>query len=105
MAGMRSLGIELREARAEQVRVEADALVVDLADGRTLAVPLSWYPRLMQASPAERANWRLIGGGTGIHWPELEEDVSVRGLLEGKPSGERPESLKRWLNGRSDQVS
>lgn len=98
---MPSSVIEIREARAEHVRVEADALVVELADGRTLAVPLNWYPRLLHGNRAEQDNWRLIGGGSGIHWPELEEDISVRGLLEGKPSSERPESLKRWLQGRS----
>ena len=97
--------IEMREARAEQVSIEADALVVELDDGRTLAVPLSWYPRLLHANPAEQGNWRLIGGGTGIHWPDLEEDVSVRGLLAGKPSGERPASLKRWLQNRSSRAS
>ena len=93
---------EIREARAEHVRVDADALVVELTDGRTLAVPLSWYPRLLHASTAEQANWRLIGGGAGIHWPELEEDISVRGLLEGKPSGERADSLKQWMQERPD---
>ena len=98
---MSSSVIEMREARADQVRVEADALVVELTDGRTLSVPLSWYPRLFHASRSEQANWCLIGGGTGIHWPEIEEDISVRGLLEGKPSGEQPESLKQWLKSRS----
>ena len=98
---MSSSIIELREARAEHVQVEADALVIELADGRTLAVPLSWYPRLLHGSRSEQGNWRLVGGGTGIHWPELEEDISVRGLLEGQPSRERPESLKRWLQKRS----
>jgi hypothetical protein len=98
---MSSSIIEIREPRAEQVRVEADALVVELIDGRTLAVPLSWYPRLLHGSSSEQGNWRLIGGGTGIHWPELEEDISVRGLLEGKPSSEQPVSLKRWLQSRT----
>ena len=92
---------EFREALAEQVRVEADALVVELADGRTISAPLSWYPRLLHATASEQSNWRLIGDGIGIHWPEIDEDISVRGLLAGQPSNERPESLKRWLAKRS----
>jgi len=91
----------MREARAEQVRVEADALVVELADGRTLAVPLSWYPRLLHATQAEQTNWRLISGDTSIHWPDVEEDISVRWLLEGKSSAEQPASLKQWLKSRA----
>jgi hypothetical protein len=77
-----------------------DALIVDLADGRTIGVPLTWFPRLVHATPAEKANWRLIGGGTGIHWPDVDEDVSVASLLAGRRSGESPESLRRWLADR-----
>jgi hypothetical protein len=69
---------ELRAARAQHVAVTDDALVVDLVDGRTVSVPVSWYPRLAHGTPSERANWRLIGRGEGIHWPELDEDISAR---------------------------
>lgn len=65
------------------VRFEDDRMSVDLADGRTITVPLSWYPRLEKASPAQRANWRIAGGGFGIHWPDLDEDLSTAGLLRG----------------------
>jgi len=91
-------GIELREALAQSV--SDDALVADLADGRTITVPLAWFPRLARGTPAERANWRLIGRGEGIHWPELDEDISVASLLAGRRSGETQESLRRWLQRR-----
>jgi hypothetical protein len=80
--------------------VSEDALLVDLADGRTITVPLAWFPRLAHGTPAERANWRLVGGGEGIHWPELDEDISVESLLAGRRSGETQESLRRWLQTR-----
>jgi len=73
---------------------------VDLADGRTISVPLTWFPRLAHATPEERNRWRLIGKGEGIHWEEIDEDVSVEGLLAGKPSGETQASLKKWLSRR-----
>lgn len=79
---------EITEARAQRVSVTADALVVDLVDGRTISVPLAWYPRLAHGSPVERAHWRFIGEGEGVHWPELDEDISVEGLLAGRRSGE-----------------
>jgi hypothetical protein len=85
---------------ARQVTVTDDALVVDLVDGRTVSVPLSWYPRLAHGTPAERSNWRLIGRGEGIHWPDLDEDINVAGLLAGRPSGETQSSLQRWLKSR-----
>ena len=88
------------EARAQSVTVTEDALVVDLNDGRTISVPLAWYPRLLHGTAGERNNWRLIGGQEGIHWPELDEDISVAGLLAGKPSGESQSSFKRWLEKR-----
>ncbi|MEM1271142.1 MAG: DUF2442 domain-containing protein [Bacteroidota bacterium] len=97
---MSSSLLELGDPRVQQVRVETEALVVDLQDGRSLAVPLSWYPRLWHATVEERQQWRLIGNGTGIYWSSVDEDISVRGLLAGKPSNERPESLKRWLSER-----
>jgi len=77
-----------------------DALVVELVDGRTLTVPLTWYPRLAHGTPDERANWRLIGEGEGIHWPDVDEDISVEGLLAGRRSGETQASLRRWLESR-----
>ena|ERR1700693_1597505 len=90
-------GTELRETLALGVTANDEALTVDLADGRTIAVPLAWFPRLAHGSAPERANWRLIGGGAGIHWPELDEDISVESLLKGWRSGESQESLRRWL--------
>jgi len=72
--------------RIRDVRFSADHLVVDLADGRTIAVPIAWYPRLMRATPEQRANWRISGGGYGIHWPEIDEDLSSDGLLRGIPA-------------------
>ncbi|HZO28808.1 MAG TPA: DUF2442 domain-containing protein [Chloroflexota bacterium] len=77
-----------------------DALVVEFVDGRTLTVPLAWYPRLLHGTPAERAHWRLIGNGMGVHWPDLDEDISVEGLLAGRRSGETVASIKRWLEAR-----
>jgi hypothetical protein len=93
-------GIEPREALAQSVSLSDDALVAELRDGRTIAVPLAWFPRLARGTPAERANWRLIGRGEGIHWPELDEDISVASLLAGRRSGETQESLRRWLQRR-----
>lgn len=92
--------IEPQEARALDVTVKEDELSVDLVDGRTVVVPLAWYPRLLHGTRPERNHWRLIGRGVGIHWPELDEDISVEGLLAGRPSGESQRSLKRWLEAR-----
>jgi hypothetical protein len=97
---MNTSGTEVREALAQSLSVSDDALVVDLSDGRTITVPLAWFPRLAHGSPAERRNWRLIGGGEGIHWPDLDEDISVESLLAGRRSGESPASLRRWLEAR-----
>ena len=69
-------------------------------DGRTISVPLEWFPRLVHATRAERNNWRLIGRGHGIHWEDIDEDISVEGLLAGRPSGESQESFKKWLSQR-----
>ena len=101
---MSSSTVEAREALAVSVQVSEDALLVELADGRTIAAPLAWYPRLTHATVAERASWRLLGGGRGIHWPDLDEDVSVANVLEGRPSGESQTSFKRWLAGRPRQT-
>jgi hypothetical protein len=73
---------------------------VDLADGRSIAVPLVWYPRLAHGTHEERTNWRLIGRGEGIHWPELDEDISVENLLSGARSGESQRSFKEWISAR-----
>ena len=98
---MSTSGIKVSEPLAQNVSVNDDALVVDLADGRTIAVPLAWFPRLERGTPSERANWRLIAEGEGIHWPDLDEDISVDNLLAGKHSGESQPSLKKWLDKRS----
>src|SRR5713226_4972047 len=87
-------------ARAVDVKVTDDELTVQLEDGRRLAVPLAWYPRLLHGSKRERARWRFIGRGIGIHWPALDEDISVEGLLAGRHSGESQGSFKRWLESR-----
>jgi hypothetical protein len=97
---MTTLAIELHIPNAQTVAVTDDALTVDLNDGRTISVPLAWYPRLVHGSAAERKNWRLIGKGAGIHWEDLDEDISVENLLFGRPSGESQQSFKRWLEGR-----
>jgi hypothetical protein len=85
---------------ATNVVVTDDTLTVDLSDGRTISVPLAWYPRLAHGTPEERAKWRLIGRGEGIHWPQLDEDISVEGLIAGRPSGESQASLARWIETR-----
>ena len=91
---------DVAEARAQRVSVTANALVVDLVDGRTISAPLAWYPRLAHGNAAERAHWRFIGEGEGIHWPDLDEDISVEGLLAGRRSGETQASSGRWLESR-----
>lgn len=98
---MISFGLETRDARATHVVVSEDTLSVELADGRTLAVPLAWYPRLAEATAQERATWRLIGGGHGIHWPAVDEDISVNNLLAGQASAESQSSFRTWLASRA----
>ena len=90
----------LGDAVAQGVTASDEALIVGFADGRTITVPLAWFPRLAHGTPEERANWRLIGGGVGIHWPDLDEDISVESLLAGRRSGETQASLRRWLRAR-----
>jgi len=92
--------VEISEPKAETVKVTHDTLSVDLSDGRTLSVPLEWFPRLLHATREERNNWRLIGKGHGIHWKDIDEDISIEGLIAGRPSGESQESFKRWLGQR-----
>jgi len=94
---------EIRIPAASAVECTEDVLRVELTDGRSLSVPLAWFPRLAHATPEERARWRLVGRGHGIHWTDLDEDISVEGLLAGRPSGESQASLARWLEGRSAQ--
>ena len=98
---MSDLASELQTIRALEVSVTDDMLTVDLEDGRTISVPLTWYPRLWHGTPEERQNWRLIGAGVGIHWPDLDEDISIEGLLLGKRSGESQRSLQGWLEKRA----
>ncbi len=99
--GMSTSARETRAARAVKVRVTRETLVVDLLDGRTIMVPLAWYPRLQHGTVQERNRWRLIGRGEGIHWPDLDEDLGVDALLEARPSGESHASFQRWLASRS----
>ena len=90
--------VELLEIpQAQNVVVTDDALTVDLSDGRTISVPLAWYPRLLHSPPNERNNWRFIGGNDGIHWPDIDEDISIKNIILGKPSGEIQKSFQRWL--------
>ena len=92
--------VETREALAIHVEIGEDTLSVELADGRTIAAPMAWYPRLAHGSAKEREEWRLLGGGRGIHWPSLDEDISVANLLAGQQSAESQSSFKKWLEGR-----
>jgi len=94
---------EGRAAVATAVSVTDDALVVELADGRSVSVPLAWYPRLLHGAAAERQEWQLIGQGEGVHWPALDEDISVAGLLAGHRSGESQRSFAAWLARRSQR--
>ena len=88
------------ETAVSQVRVTNDALVVELDDGRVVSLPLAWYPRLAEGTPAERRRWELIGPGIGIHWPDLDEDISVEAVLLGQRSNESQASLRRWRASR-----
>lgn len=97
---MSSSPIDATRSLARTVRVNDDTLIVDLADGRTVSVPTEWFPRLQHGTTRERENWRLMGQGEGIHWPDLDEDISVESLLAGRSSGESTASLERWLRTR-----
>jgi len=102
---MNTLAIEIEIPVAENVSITEDTLSVDLSDGRTILVPITWYPRLLHATPGERKNWRLIGRGHGIHWKDIDEDISIEGLLAGKPSGESQISFKKWLGVRKSRMT
>ena len=97
---MSSSGLDVQEARAQSVSVSDEAISVDLVDGRTVIVPLVWFPRLWHGSKQERNRFEIFGDGAYIHWLDLDEDLTVVGLLEGRRSGESPASLKKWLAAR-----
>lgn len=97
---MTTLQIDSSALKATSIRVTGDSLVLELADGRTISAPLVWYPRLVNGSPVERNNYRLIGDGEGIHWPDLDEDISVESILSGRASGESRRSFEKWLESR-----
>jgi hypothetical protein len=97
--------IDFHDIAIQDVSVTGDGLSVDLMDGRSITVPLAWYPRLYDGTVQERNNWRLIGRGAGIHWPELDEDISVEAIILGRPSNESQKSLQRWLASRQSRRS
>jgi uncharacterized protein DUF2442 len=96
--------VDIELLLAQAARVTQDTLHVDLADGRTISVPLAWYPRLLHATAEERRNWRLVGKGRGIHWEAIDEDIGVDGLLAGRPSAESQASFKKWLGSRAQHT-
>ena len=100
MSGMLSAAVTVALPRVVDVTVTDDTLSVDLEDGRTISVPIGWYPRLAKGTPAERCHFRISGAGYGVHWPDLDEDVGVEGLLLGKRSTESAASFERWLRER-----
>ena len=102
---MRISTVEAEMPVTENVTVTEDTLSVDLSDGRTISVPLAWFPRLMHGTRKERDNWRLIGKGYGIHWGDLDEDISVENLLLGQASGESQSSFKKWLSSRQSRLT
>jgi len=102
---MNTLAVEIRIPEALDVLLTDDTLSVDLSDGRSISVPIAWFPRLLHSTEQERNNWRLIGKGQGIHWEDIDEDISIEGLIAGRPSGESQESFKKWLANRSEKAS
>lgn len=99
MLGMNTLVLE-PQLSIEEVAVDSSTLRFELSDGRSVSAPLVWYPRLLHATTSERNHWELIGDGQGIHWPDLDEDLSLEGVLNGRPSFESPESFRKWLSKR-----
>lgn len=99
---MSTLTLE-QDPLAVALEVTSDSLTVSLTDGRSLSVPLAWYPRLAQATEGERNHWNVLGGGYAIEWPELDEHIGVAGLLAGRRSGESEASFQRWLASRQDR--
>jgi hypothetical protein len=102
---MNTFAVNMQIPNAQDVKVTEDTLSVDLGDGRTISVPLAWFPRLIHATSQERSNWRLIGKGQGIHWEDIDEDISIEGLLAGMPSGESQTSFKKWLDERTSHLT
>ena len=98
---MDSSAVEAQRVTASRVEITDDTITVDLSDGRTISAPLAWYPRLSHGTPDERKRWRFIADGLGIHWPDLDEDISIENLLAGKRSAESQSSLQRWLEQRA----
>ena len=92
--------IDIASIQAQNVIVSNESLTVELEDGRTIFVPLGWYPRLVDGTSEERSQWKFIANGEGIHWTDLNEDISVHNLLAGQPSAESQSSLKKWLDQR-----
>src|SRR3989304_1538815 len=99
-SGMSTLVVD-HEVFVLAVSFSEDAMTVSLDDGRTISVPLAWYPRLLAGTPEERMRVELIGDGEGMHWPDLDEDISVEGIVLARPSGESQASLKQWLERRA----
>ncbi len=97
MSGTLSATVSLALPRLVSISVNDDTLAVDLEDGRTISVPVSWYPRLAHGTPDEKAHFETSGGGYGIYWPDLDEDISIEGMLLGRKSTESPASFERWL--------
>jgi hypothetical protein len=93
---------EVSVPEAKAITVTEDTLAVELSDGRSISVPLAWYPRLVHAMPQERDNWELIGNDRGIYWPDLDEDISIEGLLAGRKSGECHRSFQQWLEAKQE---
>ena len=100
---MTTLTLELNVPELGNVTVSEDSLSVALTDGRRISVPLAWYPRLFHASKKERQQYRIIGNGEGIHWSDIDEDISVENILSGKISAESPQSFERWLKSRKNE--
>lgn len=100
MNGTLSVVVTLNLPRAVHVSVTEDTLSVDLEDGRSVSVPIGWYPRLAHGTSAERANVQIAGAGLGFHWPDLDEDIGIEGILLGKQSNESSQSFERWLQAR-----
>ena len=100
MNGTPSVVITLSLPRITAVSITNDSLSVDLEDGRSISVPIGWYPRLAHGTPLERENVQIAGAGFGLHWPDLDEDIGVEGILLGKRSAESSQSLERWLESR-----
>jgi hypothetical protein len=94
---MNTLTLEPPSVGIQDIKVTSSALTIELSDGRSISAPLVWYPRLLNASSKERNNWELIGEGHGIHWPDLDEDLSMEGITQGRPSYESQKSFQRWL--------